>query len=504
MKALVNRRRLLGTLAASLGLPALLGRARAEGRRPNVLFISIDDMNDWIAPLSRSAPPQLGYPGVHTPNLSRLAAMGTLFTAAYSHVPACSPSRTATLLGATADRTGIYFNTQSWQDNALGAESLIGYFRDAGWWTAGAGKIFHRFDKDLRPSDWDEYWMPDDYAASYHHMDSPEISELARRKPGHGKIDFGPGAGDGMRADDEVANWAIKEISRGFAAGGRFQALGFYRPHLPWIVGQKYFDLYPPESLHIPPGFYPGANAVRDNIADVQDLPPLARDLIQASVGRRLNKTGEYWDFLRAYLAAISFTDSRLGLVLDALEASGARDNTYIVLWSDHGWMLGEKLSFRKFTLWERALRVPLMIAGPGIRQQIVDQPVSLIDIFPTLAALTGLPRPEWNNGQDLSGVLTTGTPLDDPAAISIYGLQADDVAQSQIFAKLQTQKWNYARYAPDQAELYDRATDPHEWTNLYGTAPDLSAGAPLIEAMNRRIGWWPDNYVRPIPRHRG
>ncbi|RME16645.1 MAG: hypothetical protein D6801_05105 [Alphaproteobacteria bacterium] len=504
MKAIVNRRRLLRGMAASLGLPALIGRAAASVgvRKPNILFISIDDLNDFIAPFSQPADPQLGYPGVHTPNIARLAAMGTLFTRAYSHVPACSPSRTATLLGATADRTGIYFNTQSWQDNALGgADSLIGHFRRAGWSTAGAGKIFHRFDKDLRPSDWDEYWMPERYDDSYSHSSRPELSELARAKPGHGKIDFGIGDGEGMRADTAVADWAAGDIGRYFAAGGRFQAVGFFRPHLPWIVGKEFFDLYPPESLQIPPGFLPGANSFNDNAADIDDLPPLARKLIQASVGKRLNRTGEYWDFLRAYLASISFTDSRLGRVLDALEASGEKHNTYIVLWSDHGWMLGEKLSFRKFTLWERALRVPLIIAGPGIRQQVVDQPVSLVDIFPTLTALAGLDRPEWCNGQDLSALLTTGTPLENPAAISIYGLERKKIENSRIFAKVQTSRWNYARYGEGQAELYDHASDPHEWTNLFGTRPEFSPGAPLIENMNRRIGWWPNDYIRPIRR---
>lgn len=504
MKPSLNRRRVLGTLAAGLATPAILGRpAGAQGRKPNILFISIDDLNDWIGPLSQAGSPALGYPGVHTPHLDELAKMGTVFRSAYAHVPACSPSRTSTLLGASADRTGIYFNTQSWKNNALGgAESVIGYFRRAGWTTAGSGKIFHRWDADLRRSDWDEYWLPDRYLDSYHHRVGPELSRVAQNKPGRDMTDFGAGNGEGGRADQQVAAWTMTDIVRHFPKGGRFQAVGFYRPHLPFIVAKEFHDLYPRTRLQTPPGFLPGAKSFRGNARDLDDLPREARDLILTRLGDDLERTGEYLDLLRSYLASISFADRRVGDLMRALKAAGEYTNTYIVLWSDHGWQLGEKFAFKKFTLWERALRVPMIVVGPGVRQQVIDSPVSLNDIFPTLCGLTGLPRPDWVDGRDHSETLTTGKPIENAQAISIYGnKKRTQLPNAAIYAKVHTERWNYTRYGPDRAELYDRANDPHEWTNLYDTAPQYAAGSELIESLNRRIDWWPNDYVRPITR---
>lgn len=445
--------------AASLAAPAI-GRAQSP---PSFIFIAIDDLNDFPSPFG-------GYPGIVTPNFARLARMGTVFRSAYAQVPACSPSRTAVLLGVSAVKSGVYFNAQKW-DEARGGPypTLPGHLRANGYRTFGAGKVFHAADRNLRASDWDGYFMP--VNANHLYPDANNIiSETAKAEyastGNEGDLDFGPSE-NGGRGDLEIADWAISQP----LVDPFFLAVGFKRPHLPFVVPKHFFDLYP-ERPQLPLGFYPGATQFSENSADRADLGRVANNLVQASTGWRVSRYDEYHAFLRGYLASTSFVDYALGQLLDAYEAGLFGRNAYVVLWSDHGWQLGEKMSFRKFTLWERALRVPFIIAGPRVLPQSVEEPVGLIDIYPTISELAGLAPPPHCDGRSLMPTLLGGESQDDRHVLSFWGNLREDPAEFRLYQTVRTRGWRLIDYGNDELELYDHDADPHEWHNVASTAP--------------------------------
>lgn len=486
---LLRRDFLRGTGALAALAPFAKSRAQ-ELPKPNVLFIAVDDLNDWVSPLG-------GYPGVLTPNFDRLAAMGTTFANAYAHVPACVPSRAATLLGASADKTGIYMNGQDWSASPYGQTipTLVGYLRSLGWAAHGTGKVFHG---QRRPGDWDGYFVPEKSKQSYADLNNI-ISKVAwrwwRQRGNEKAIDFGPGD-NGGRADTECADWAVNHIaSTDLSAGGQFIALGLFRPHLPLVVPQAFFDLYPAEPA-LPPGFVPGSVDFDGNAADLADIPLRGQELAPVYWGGHLRRTDEYHEFLRAYLASISFSDHLLGKVLDAYEA--VKDTTYLVLWSDHGWQLGEKLSFTKFTLWERALRVPLMIAGPGVLTQTIREPASLLDVYPTLCDLLRVPIPDHCDGESRLHALTTpGAYMPWPHAVSLWSNEASDPALFQIYSSVRTDRYRFIDYGDGQMEIYDHETDPYEWNNIAATA---SPG--FVESFATKMRKvLPGEFAPPVPR---
>ena len=418
----------------------------------NILFLSIEDLNDWVEPLG-------GHPDTRTPNITRLAQRGMVFECAYAAAPACSPSRTATLFGQNPWETGIYANNHKWHDYyACGARrSLVGRFLDAGFETRGAGKVFHVSPRNFDFADWTRFERRD--------IDKfNPISKVARFGKLGENSDFGPIEDGEVLFDDLNTDWLTQQIKP--SAVGQFWALGLYRPHLPFIVPRHYFDLFSGEVAD-PPGlgmnhFDPGDTSRLD------PLPKPARSMADNSRAfrRMLQRHGEYKDFLKAYLAAIAYADDLLGRVLDRMDDCKLWHNTLVVLWSDHGWQLGEKLAFRKFTLWERALRVPLIFAGPGIRQGRSDAPVSLIDIAPTLFARAGLDRPAQFSGQDLSPLLEGRKAEMRGSTVSAWGRHF--VGDSpQIALSVRSRSHRYIFYWDGTEELYDHRIDPFEHTNL-------------------------------------
>lgn len=441
------------------------GLCVAEDSKPNVLFIAVDDMNDWVGCLG-------GYPGeVQTPNIDKLASGGMLFTNAHCPAPVCNPSRTAILTGLRPSTSGIYGNGAWWRPALPDVVSLPECFQKGGYLVAGGGKIFHHTPGFNPPEQWDEYFLQvfDDHwhrpkpldtlpVKGIHWPDGFPLNNLpnvrnGKRPPANPKeFDWGPMAKtDSEMGDGQMVDWARKFLRQKHEAPF-FLATGIFRPHLPWYAPRKYFELYPTEEIVLP-------EVPAD---DLNDIPEAGRKIAAYR--------GDEWEYLRAndhwkkavqaYLASISFADAMVGLLVDELERSQYAENTIVILWSDHGWHLGEKHHWHKFTLWEEATRVPLIVSVPGLTQpgQTCDRAVSLIDLYPTLAKLCELKSPENLDGQSLVPLLNDPAAQPDRTALITHG-RGNHAVRSQNF--------RYIRYADGSEELYDHRVDPNEWKNL-------------------------------------
>ena len=286
-------------------------------------------------------------------------------------------------------------------------------------------------------------------------------------------------------------------------SSSKLWALGTFRPHLPFIAPQAFFDLID-ETISLPPGL--GANHFDpDSMVSHANLPAAASRLaiFQSKLGKVLHRHDEYNAFLRAYLASIAYADSKLGQVLDRLEECGLIEDTLIVLWSDQGWQLGEKLAFRKFTLWERALRVPLIIAGPGVPQQRIREPVSLVDVAPTILTLAGLPANEEFSGQDLAPRIHGKAELTRAYAPSVWGAGFQKGNLKLAFS-VRTEKYRYTRYWDGGLELYDHDVDPFEHDNLLMNDNDsvLARASTIHPELDRHVDAFaraPEDLPAPI-----
>jgi arylsulfatase A-like enzyme len=419
--------------------PCLVG-AREPAARPNVLFIAVDDLNDWIEPLA-------GHSQVRTPNFSRLAARGVLFERAYCAAPACNPSRVAVLTGLRPSTSGVYVNDQKFRRAIPDAVTLPQYFSRHGYRVAGGGKIFHHGDTD--PRSWPEYFAQPKDPRPKNPIAGP-ISDSFTWQP----VDVP----DAEMADYKVVSWAGKWLAEN-RSEPFFLAVGLYRPHMPLHVPRKYFDAHPLADVKLP---------VIGN-DDLADVPPLGKWFAtHRGYHDKIVAEDQYRNAVQAYLAAIEFADAMLGRLLDALDASPHQANTVVVLWSDHGWHLGEKQHWSKFALWERATRVPLIVVAPGITTPGSRSPaaVSLLDLYPTLVELCGLPPAEFTEGTSLAPQLREPNAERADPAVTTFGPHNDAVRDA---------RWRYICYSDGGEELYDHRTDPHEWTNL-ASNPDHAA----------------------------
>jgi len=402
--------------------------------KPNILFLAIDDLNDWIGVLD-------GYPGVQTPHLDRLAERGVLFTRAYCAAPACNPSRAALLTGVRPSTSGVYHNPQPFRNVLPDAVTLPQHFKANGYHVIGGGKIFHGSFPD--PPSWHEYFnRPPD--------PTPPKRPVNGIKAGK-HFDWGPlDVPDEAMSDYKVAQWGIDYLQKKHDKPF-FLAVGFFRPHLPWYVPRKYFDRYPLDKIVLP--------KVKDD--DLDDIPEIGRQIARPEGDHRKVLEAKQWTkAVQGYLASITFVDTCVGRILDALGKSDYADNTIIVMWSDHGWHLGEKKHWRKFTLWEEATRAPVMFVVPGMTKpaQRCDRTISYIDLYPTLVELCGLPAVSRLEGTSIVPLLKRpDTPWDHPA-VTTYGRGRHGV---------RSERWRYIRYDDGTEELYDHESDPMEWTNL-------------------------------------
>ena len=453
----------ISLVAAMLALP-LVGAA--QDGRPDVLFIAVDDLNDWVGFLG-------GHPQTLTPNIDRLAARGLAFTNAHSPSALCNPSRTALLTGLRPSTSGIYGNAPDWRGVEAFEDiaTLPRHLRDHGYRTLGAGKIFHAHT--FGPDGFTGFNDTTAWDAFYPALDRQLTDEVGPpRRPASGSpnpgFDWSPViVDDRAMGDGQVVAWVERQLAAETGAP-RFIAAGIYRPHEPWYVPPKYFEMHPLKSIELP--------RVREN--DLDDIPAAALDQFGATrIHEWVRAEGKWPEAVQAYLASVSFADAMVGRLLDALDASGRADNTIIVLWGDHGFHLGEKGRWRKSTLWEESTHVPLIVVAPGVTTpgSRTARPVSLMDLYPTLADLAGVPTPSHVEGRSLVPL------LDDPArewpypALTTYGRGNHAV---------RTERYRYIRYADGSEELYDHANDPDEWTNLASDGRHAALKAELARAL--------------------
>ncbi len=450
-------RYILGLAVAAL-VPIVARAADATPARPNVLFIAVDDLNDWVGCLGKRA-------DVKTPNVDKFARSGVLFTRAYCAAPACNPSRTALMTGVRPSTSGVYHNDQPWRPVLKDAVTLTQYFSRHGYTADGGGKIFHNSYNDAAS------WGHWERAGPFPH---PAVTPHNGLK-GAGHFDWGPvDAGDKEMGDHHTAEWAAAFLAQKHDKPFVL-APGFIRPHLPFYAPKKYFDLYPLDGIKLP-----------ETLAtDLDDVPPAGVKMAKPDGDHRKVVAADQWKkAVQAYLACITFTDAMIGTVLDALDKSAYRDNTVVVLWSDHGWSLGEKQHWRKFALWEETTRVTLAVRAPGVTQAggSCGRTVNLLDLYPTLTDLCGLPPKAGQEGASLVPLLKNPAAAWDRPAITTHGKDNHAV---------RTERWRYIHYADGGEELYDHDADPREWKNLAAdpahaaTKKELAAHLPKVNAPN-------------------
>ena len=429
--------------------------SKAQAPKPNVLFIAIDDLNHWVGCLSRN-------PQTKTPNIDRLAARGLSFNRAYCAVPACEPSRAALMSGKRPWTTACYVNGDTWKQHLTEGEQLSAQFLKSGYHVAGAGKIYHS-DLYFR-SEWSEYQPREGLHA---HGEEVKKNEGFHEPLAHDLKDE-----DLM--DWHSVNYTIERLE---SDQPFFLACGLHKPHLPFAVPRKYYEMFPLESIELPP-------YLEDDLADI---PPAGVKMAKPDGDHaKFLREGRWKAAIQSYLASIAYTDMNVGRLLDALDRSPHRDNTIIVLWGDHGWSLGEKSHWRKFALWEEATRAPLIFVAPGVTQPetVCNHPVDFMGIYPTLCELAGLEIPKHVEGKSLVPLLTDPTTDWPLPAITTHGRGNHAV---------RADNWRYIRYADGSEELYDHAQDEYEWTNL-ASQPELreakaalAAHLPKVEAPNGR-----------------
>lgn len=443
----------------------------AATAKPNVLFLGVDDWRDWVGALG-------AYPAVKTPNLDRLAAKGLLFTNAHCAAPICNPSRTALMTGLLPSTTGVYANGQWWRPVLPDAVTLPAYFKQHGYHVAGAGKLFHHEPGFNDPGAWDDYfhWSEEIVREGWGGGYNSDVDVRPPRFPMwdvnglRQNFDFAPvDRQDSEFPDFKVASWASDFLSR---THGKpfFMGVGMFRPHLSWYVPRKYFEMYPLDGIRLP--------ETQEN--DLADVPAAALRMQQQSAipdeHRLVVKKGRWKEAVQAYLASIAFSDTMVGRVLDAFEAGPNRDTTIVVLWSDHGYHLGEKSAWHKFTLWEESTRVPMIFSVPGMTKagSRCTRPAGLIDLYPTLIELCGLPKKAGLDGQSLAPLLRNPKAVWERPALTTMGNNNHS---------LRDEHWRYIRYADGSEELYDHRNDPKEWRNL--------AANPEHAAVKRNFARW-------------
>lgn len=428
---------------------------------PNIIFIALDDQNDWIGGFN-------GNPQAITPFVDKFCDEGAMiFYNAHCTAPVCGPSRSALLSGFRPERTGCYGNAQNMLHSELVQQyaTLPEYFSKNGYITISSGKIFHKHNTT---SGRDNGQWAFDIWESETGSERPQQDKLTSRSDGlfNGKkldnqkysgsfgsdFSWGPTISSKEETKDyKTSKWFAQQLQKDFDKPF-FMAVGISKPHLPWFVPKEYFDLYNLESVKIP-------NYRMDDLDDI--LTPSGKpkfkptdDFLWAQQDEKLFKSA-----IQAYMASTSYVDECLGVIFNALKNSKYNDNTIIVIFGDHGWHLGEKLRFRKNSAWSEVTRVPLIVKTPEMNKKLVcDRVVNLIDLFPTLIDLAGLPERKIIDGRSLTPLLKKpkkSWPYPSMTTLNDGSSTVND------------ERWRFTRYIDGTEELYDMKKDPMEWNNL-------------------------------------
>lgn len=473
--------------------PALIsywGSGADAFEKPNVLFISVDDMNCDLG--------AYGHPQVKTPNLDRLCKMGVRFDAAYCQQPLCGPSRASIMTGLRPDTLDMHTLAHELRKKNPDVITLGQLFRNHGYYSARAGKIYHYGNPSMigtdgndDPATWDERHNPIG-------IDRSQQEKITRYGAGREKDKnlgismawWDPESRDEDHTDGKVAQ-KIVELIRAKKDKPFFLAAGFFNPHCPYVAPKKYFDLYPLETITVPD--------LDEARRDLDDVPPMA-----------IQRDTKNWPFYfkdvtvdqarkckQAYYATISFVDAQVGQLLDALESNGLLDNTIIVFWSDHGYFLGEKGLWYKRKAFERSARMPLIIAAPGMSQNAqTSKPVELLDLYPTLADLCGLEAPANLEGQSLRPLLSDpdNANWNKPAVTQVWH------NKKAWGYSIRTERFRYTEWLEGRAgrELYDHASDPDEITNLADAAQHQATIARLSKLLKTFVRLKPHKRRKP------
>ena len=475
----INRSKaVFGAILGELVLTAALTPATALGddAPPNVLFIISDDLNNSVG--------CYGHPQVSTPNIDRLAARGVRFDLAYCQYPLCGPSRNSLLTGLYPNSTGILQNQQIFRQTIPKHCSLPQAFRNAGYFAARIGKLYHyNVPRSVGtnghddPGSWELELNP---AGCDRLLEEPEIFSLRPGSFGGTLSWYASPRGDLLHTDGMLATdaeWVLERCARD-RSRPFFLAVGFFRPHTPYVAPEKYFDEYELEEMPLVEGWE----------EDQKDIPP-------PGLGSHKKEHELLTDELRqqaiqAYFASITFMDTQVGRVLDALERLGLADNTVVVFTSDHGYHLGEHGLWQKLSLFEESARVPLIIAAPGMVGQggVAETPVGLVDVYPTLTELCGVDAPDNLQGQSLVPILENS---EEPGRGWALTEVTRGRGENQIFGyTIRTSRWRYTEWDGGEAgrELYDHETDPLEQTNLAAHEDQADRIAELSQLISEAV----------------
>jgi arylsulfatase A-like enzyme len=434
---------LLATIASAAEPPLA---EKLKGKGYNVLFVGIDDLNDWVGCFG-------GNPQAITPNFDRFAKQQAMvMSKAYCASTVCCPSRTALLTGKRPSSTGVYGNEQNLKSAPKSKDliTLPEYFGKNGYHTVSAGKIFHgsaewAFQEVANPGGGNKGMLWEESPSSALGL-PPVKNELA----------WGACKSPVEQTKDYLAcKWAADQLQRDFDGKPFFLALGISKPHLPWIVPQQFFDMYPLDKIK-------PVELQRDDLDDIlgKDGKPVFK---VNQWFQQADKADMHRQAQRAYLANISYTDHCLGLVFDALTKSKYADNTIVMIWGDHGWHLGEKMKYGKIDLWEESARVPLIVRVPGMTPPDFkcDGVVNLLDMYPTLVELCGLPPNPENEGRSFAPLLKNPKMGWNHPTLTTYQFKNHSLTDGRY-----RYTW-YGGKAEGAEELYDHKTDPLEHKNL-------------------------------------
>ena len=439
-------------IVACMANVSVYGATEQKQKKPNILFIAIDDLNDWTDMLEGNAQ-------ARTPQMDKLASKGIVFTNAHCAAPCCGPSRSAIMSGIRPSTSGNYINKNSLTHNPIlnNAVLLPEFFQQHGYYVSGAGKLFHgyHFNYEVKGRGFDEY-----YPSKTQDLPSFEGLKFSSKLPLGGwsrTADWGPLRPD-VTVDDhpdgKTAKWVKGELLEGQLREPFFLGAGLFEPHLPNYAPQKYFDQFPLEDIKLPDGFLEN---------DLDDVPVAHAKMAHNPWLKRIREMGQWKPAIQAYLACTAMVDDLVGQIVEALEKSKYADNTIVVLWSDHGFHHGEKGRWGKYSLWERATRVNFIWVVPGVTEagSVCSKPVNLLDIYPTLASLTGCEPPANQlEGNDLSVLIKDPEALWDEATVTTFGYKNYGVRSG---------RYRYIVYEDGSEELYDHTNDKWEWENLAG-----------------------------------